>query len=99
MRYTVLCFHKQAHQVSQTLTATGRIRRPSISQVCHWVKKAWDDVTKEVVVKSFKKARMPLMGLRMRPFMKAMILVQEELPNIANLELSDGEQSFYDFDE
>jgi len=49
--------------VGQTLTATGRIRRPSISQVCHWVKKAWDDVTKEVVVKSFKKAPMPLMGL------------------------------------
>jgi hypothetical protein len=37
------------------LTLTGRMRRPSISQVCEWVKKSWETVKTETVVKSFKK--------------------------------------------
>ena len=37
------------------VTPTGRIKRPSITQVCEWVKTSWDAVKEEVVVRSFKK--------------------------------------------
>lgn len=37
------------------LTPTGRIKQPTIAQVCEWVKKSWDDVRPEIIVKSFKK--------------------------------------------
>ena len=37
------------------VTATGRIKRPSIAQVCEWVKRSWDRVKPETVVKAFKK--------------------------------------------
>jgi len=36
-------------------TPTGRVKRPSISQVCQWVKTSWDAVEKGIVIKSFKK--------------------------------------------
>ena len=31
------------------------MKKPSIGQVCDWVKKAWDSVKTEIVIKSFKK--------------------------------------------
>ncbi|KAG8236924.1 hypothetical protein J437_LFUL014969 [Ladona fulva] len=39
------------------LTPSGRMKQPSISEVCGWVKKSWEDVKAEVIVKSFKKCR------------------------------------------
>ena len=40
-------------RVSQQTTPTGRLKRPSNKQVCH----AWESITKDVIVKSFKKTR------------------------------------------
>lgn len=37
------------------LTPSGRLKRPSITQVCEWVLKSWNSVKTEIVVKSFKK--------------------------------------------
>lgn len=37
------------------LTPTGRMKRPTITQVCEWVKRSWDSVKEEIVVQSFKK--------------------------------------------
>lgn len=37
------------------LTPTKRMKRPTITQVCEWVKRSWDSVKKDIVVKSFKK--------------------------------------------
>lgn len=37
------------------LTPTGRMKRPTITQVCEWVKTSWDSVKDEIVVRSFKK--------------------------------------------
>ena len=37
------------------VTPTGRRKRPSITQVCEWVKRSWDAVNEEIVVKAFKK--------------------------------------------
>ena len=37
------------------LTLTSRIKEASISQVCDWTLRSWNDVKKEVVVKSLKK--------------------------------------------
>ncbi len=37
------------------VTPTGRRKRPSIGMVCEWVKKAWDQINTEIVIKSFKK--------------------------------------------
>ena len=37
------------------LTPTGRMKRPTITQVCEWVKTSWHSVKEEIVVQSFKK--------------------------------------------
>ncbi|KAM3915673.1 pogo transposable element with KRAB domain [Leptodactylus fuscus] len=37
------------------LTPTGRMKRPTITQVCEWVKTSWQAVKDETVVSSFKK--------------------------------------------
>jgi len=36
------------------VTPTGRVKRPSISDVCEWVKNCWQRVESETVVKTFK---------------------------------------------
>lgn len=37
------------------MTPTGRMKRPSVSQVCEYVLKSWNNIVTEGVVKSFKK--------------------------------------------
>ena len=37
------------------VTLTGRVKRPSISNVCEWVKNFWQQVKSETIVKSLKK--------------------------------------------
>ncbi|CAI5769472.1 pogo transposable element with KRAB domain [Podarcis lilfordi] len=37
------------------LTPTGRMKRPTITQVCEWVKTSWHLVKEEIVVQSFRK--------------------------------------------
>lgn len=37
------------------VTPTGRRKRPTITQACEWVKRSWNAVKEEVVVKSFLK--------------------------------------------
>ena len=37
------------------VTLAGRVKRPSISNVCEWVKNSWQQVKSETIVKSLKK--------------------------------------------
>ncbi|XP_069593726.1 bromodomain testis-specific protein [Ranitomeya imitator] len=37
------------------LTPTGRMKRPTITQVCEWVKTSWQSVKDETIIRSFKK--------------------------------------------
>lgn len=37
------------------LTKTGRMKRPTIKEVCTWVKNSWEKIKQETIVKSFKK--------------------------------------------
>ena len=37
------------------VTPTGRVKQPSISNVCEWVKNSWQRVKSETIVKSLKK--------------------------------------------
>ena len=37
------------------VTPAGRVKRPSISNVCEWVKNSWLRVKSETIVKSLKK--------------------------------------------
>ena len=37
------------------LTTAGRVQRPSISNICEWVKNSWQRVKSETTVKSLKK--------------------------------------------
>ena len=37
------------------ITPAGRVKRPSISNVCEWVKNSWQQGKNETIVKSFKK--------------------------------------------
>ena len=37
------------------VTPAGRVKRPSISNVCEWVKNSWQRVKSETIVKSLKK--------------------------------------------
>ena len=34
---------------------TGKVRKPTLGEVCSWVIKTWDGVKPEVIIKSFKK--------------------------------------------
>jgi DDE superfamily endonuclease len=36
-------------------TAAGNLRRARISEVCGWVKRAWDNISDEIIIQSFKK--------------------------------------------
>ena len=36
-------------------TAAGNLRRARLSEVCGWVKRAWDNIPDEVIIQSFKK--------------------------------------------
>ena len=38
-----------------TLTPTGKVRKPTLGEVCNWVIKAWNGVKPEFIIKSFKK--------------------------------------------
>lgn len=35
-------------------TAAGNLRRAKISDVCSWVKRAWEGISEEIIIKSFK---------------------------------------------
>jgi len=37
------------------VTLAERVKRPSVSNVCEWVKNSWQQVKSETIVKSFKK--------------------------------------------
>ena len=39
------------------VTAGGYLRRASISDVCKWVKNAWDSISSELILNSFKKCK------------------------------------------
>jgi hypothetical protein len=39
---------------NHAFTATGKIKRPSYSTVATWVKESWDDVSSDLIKKSFK---------------------------------------------
>ena len=36
------------------LTPAGKVKQPSISNVCEWVKNSWQRVKSETIVKSLK---------------------------------------------
>ena len=36
-------------------TAAENLRRARLSEVCGWVKRSWDNISDEVIIKSFKK--------------------------------------------
>ena len=38
------------------VTPAGRVKRPSIFNVCEWVKNSWQRVKNETIIKSFKKS-------------------------------------------
>jgi len=46
---------KWIEATSHHVTPAGRVKRPSISNVCKWVKNSWQRVKSETIVKSFKK--------------------------------------------
>lgn len=46
---------KWMQEADSHLTPTGKVRKPTINEVCHWVIHSWAGVKKEVVVKSFLK--------------------------------------------
>ncbi|CAB4413248.1 unnamed protein product [Rhizophagus irregularis] len=36
-------------------TAAGNLRRAKISEVCRWVKRSWENVSEEIIIRTFKK--------------------------------------------
>ena len=44
------CFETPTHHI----TPTGKVKRPSILNVCEWVKNSWQGVKSETIVKSLK---------------------------------------------
>ena len=46
---------KWMQDADSNLTPTGKVRKPTLGEVCSWVIKAWNGVKPEVIIKSFKK--------------------------------------------
>ena len=46
---------KWMQDAESNLTPTGKVRKPTLGEVCSWVIKAWNGVKPEVIIKSFKK--------------------------------------------
>ena len=38
-------------------TVAGNLRRARLSEVCEWVKHAWDNISDETIIQSFRKCR------------------------------------------
>jgi hypothetical protein len=36
------------------LTPTGKVKKPSIELLCHWIKTSWQQISLQVIVKGFK---------------------------------------------
>ncbi|XP_056407556.1 uncharacterized protein LOC130300905 [Hyla sarda] len=42
-------------ETQHEVTNSGRMKRPSITKVCQWVKTSWNTVSEDIVIRSFKK--------------------------------------------
>lgn len=38
-------------------TAGGNLRRASLSDVCWWIKRSWENISNEIIIESFKKCK------------------------------------------
>lgn len=48
-------WNKWMQRNDTNLTPSGKVRKPTIPEVCQWVLTAWEGIKNEIVVKSFKK--------------------------------------------
>lgn len=48
-------WNKWMTKPNHDMTVTGRMKRPTITEVCTWVKNSWEKIKQETIVKSFKK--------------------------------------------
>ena len=46
---------KWTEALTLQVTPAGKVKQPSISNVCEWVKNSWQRVESETIVKSFKR--------------------------------------------
>ena len=51
MKWTEWLMDKDNH----SFTPSGYMRKPNITTVCTWVKEVWDDLSPDIIKKSFKK--------------------------------------------
>ena len=42
-------------ETQHEFTPKGALKRPTIKQVCQWIKQSWSRVREDIIVKSFKK--------------------------------------------
>jgi hypothetical protein len=42
-------------ETQHEFTPKGALKRPTIKQVCQWIKQLWSTVREDIIVKSFKK--------------------------------------------
>ena len=42
-------------ETQHEFTPKGAVKRPTIKQVCQWIKQSWSRVREDITVKSFKK--------------------------------------------
>lgn len=48
-------WNKWITELHYDVTHPGRMKRPTLGQVCEWVKKSWNEIKPEITVKSLKK--------------------------------------------
>ena len=46
---------EQMDETQHEFTPKGALKRPTIKQVCQWIKQSWSRVREDIIVKSFKK--------------------------------------------
>ncbi|CAG8857548.1 7560_t:CDS:1, partial [Gigaspora margarita] len=49
------CWHRWMSNGSNSLTEKGNLKRTNLNTVCRWVLNAWEDISEDIIIRSFKK--------------------------------------------
>ncbi|CAG8850730.1 29661_t:CDS:2, partial [Gigaspora margarita] len=49
------CWHRWMSNGGNDLTDKGNLKRADLNTVCRWVLNAWEDISEDIIIRSFKK--------------------------------------------
>ncbi|PSN47047.1 hypothetical protein C0J52_09369 [Blattella germanica] len=67
---------------STEMTPTGRLKKPSLPQMCEWIVSAWNSIPEEVA-KSFKVRPFRMRWMEVRMMLCGVLLIVKNLPRVS----------------